>query len=93
MICNRCQRDLVWHEGAMSGWVHSNNMEENQRLHNDCILRPPAPVSVFNFKDMLEAWEYFDSLGGYELEDIKIGGAFGGCEPTEDDPPVFYVED
>lgn len=34
--CLRCGIDLVWHEGAFAGWVHSVNFAENQRLSAKC---------------------------------------------------------
>jgi len=34
--CPRCNRELVWHEGAFAGWVHSNSMAANIRLVAEC---------------------------------------------------------
>lgn len=35
--CPHCKRELVWHEGAFSGWVHSNNLSKNHELNNLCM--------------------------------------------------------
>jgi len=29
---------LEWHEGAFSGWVHSNDSVENTKLSKECVM-------------------------------------------------------
>lgn len=48
VVCDYCGRVLTWHEGAFSGYVHSQNIEENGRLLLECQSRreasaPPEP--------------------------------------------------
>jgi hypothetical protein len=44
--------------------------------------------SCYDFDTLHEAWGFF-SRRGVAACDVKIVGAYGGDEPTEDDSPVF----
>jgi hypothetical protein len=35
-VCEKCGRTLVWHDGVYSGWIHSHDFEENERLYQEC---------------------------------------------------------
>ena len=47
--------------------------------------------SCYDFETLHDAHVFFNQRR-VELCDVKIGGAFGGDEPTEDDAPVFMWE-
>lgn len=48
--------------------------------------------SVYDFKTLHEAWVFFNKKG-IAACNIKIGGAFGRDEPTQDDDPVFFWDE
>ena len=48
-------------------------------------------MSVYDFGSLKEAVDFFESRE-VPIEDVSIGGSFGGPEPTFDDDPVFYWE-
>ena len=47
--------------------------------------------NIYSFDTLKEAVDYFESRD-IAIEDVSIGGAYGGLEPTEDDTPVFLWE-
>lgn len=49
-------------------------------------------ISFYQFETLQEAVDYF-TRENINLIDVKIGGAFGGVEPTSDDDPVFIYGD
>ena len=44
--------------------------------------------NIYSFDTLKEAVDFFDKRN-IPIEDVNIGGAFGGLEPTEDDDPSF----
>jgi len=52
--------------------------------------RKQRRVSFYQFDTLQEVIDFFAQIA--EARDVKIGGAFGGSEPTEDDTPVFSWE-
>lgn len=49
-------------------------------------------VSIFGFMTLAKAVEHFEKMG-YPADKVTIEGFYGGIYPTEDDSPVFVVDD
>lgn len=47
-------------------------------------------MPFYMFDTLQEVIDFFAQIA--QARDVKIGGAFGGSEPTEDDTPVFSWE-
>ncbi len=49
--------------------------------------------SIYDFESLQDALNYFVYVESVPMDEVKIGGAFGGSTPTEDDDPVFIFKD
>lgn len=49
--------------------------------------------SIYSFETLRDIFDYFTYENSVPFDEVKIGGAWGGLQPTEDDEPVFIWGD